>query len=97
MTQPAPAPNTLEFVLSGEIKALQAALSGPLSERAVLDLVMDLEWKVSAVSAVLENPSPETVSKYLRYVATRVSATKSRTFASSSLRLLQTVLSRAAR
>ncbi len=113
MTQPAQAQitgnapaqdQTLESILGEELKSLHAEVeslvNGGLSEeeaQGLLDWAAELEGKIKAVATVLQSPSPETVSKYLRYVAARVASTRSRTLASSSLKLLQAVLVRASR
>jgi len=109
MTQPAvsnaPAKDkTIESILGEELKSLHEEIEelvrGGLSEeeaQGLLDWASELEGKVRAVAAVLESPSPETVSTYLRYVASGIASSRSRLFAASSLRLLQAVLDRSAR
>ncbi len=111
MTQPAqaqitggaPAPESIESILGEELKDLRKEVDSlvqhGLSEeeaQGLLDWAAELEGKIKAVAAVLESPSPETVSKYLRYVASCVASSRSRRFASSSLRLLQAALERSA-
>lgn len=113
MTQPAQAQITggapvhdqsIEAILGEELKDLRKEVDSlvqhGLSEeeaQGLLDWAAELEGKIKAVAAVLGNPSPETVSKYLRYVASRVASSRNRRFAASSLRLLQAVLARSAR
>jgi hypothetical protein len=105
MTQPAaPGEETLESILSEELtdfrKEVDALVKHGLSEdeaKGLLDWASELEGKVRAVAAVLADPSPETVSKYLRYVASGISSSRSRRFAASSLRLLRAAVARAAR
>ncbi len=113
MTQPAQAQITggapthdqsVESILGEELKSLHAEIQelvkGGLSEeeaQGLLDWASELEGKIKAVATVLENPSPETVSTYLRYVASGIASSRSRRFAASSLRLLKAALDRSAR
>jgi hypothetical protein len=113
MTQPAQAQitggapvhdQTIESILGEELKSLHAEVENlvqhGLSEdeaQGLLDWAAELEGKIKAVAAILESPSPETVSKYLRYVAAGIASSRSRRFAASSLRLLQAALDRSAR
>jgi hypothetical protein len=113
MTQPAQAQITgnapaqdqsIETILGEELKNLHAEvetlIQHGLSEdeaQGLLDWAAELEGKIKAVAAVLESPSPETVAKYLRYVASGVASSRSRRFAASSLRLLRSALDRSAR
>lgn len=111
MTQPAQAQITggapaqdqsIEAILGEELKDLRKEVDSlvqhGLSEeeaKGLLDWAAELEGKIKAVAAVLENPSPETISRYLRHVAAGIASSRSRRYAASSLRLLQAALVRA--
>ncbi len=104
MTQPAVHDNSLETILSREFADLHAEvdsfLRAPPSDDGLASVrrrSAELRSVVAAVAAVLENPGPETVSKYLRYVASGTAVSRSRRFTASSLRLLQAALGRSAR
>lgn len=103
MPSPAHADGSLEAILSDELKDLrkevEELVKHGLSEdeaKGLLDWAQELEEKVRVVATILEDPSPANVSAYLRFVAGRIDTTKSRRFASSSLRLLRAALARAA-
>ncbi len=101
---PAPADDSVEAILSDELKDLrgeiEALVQHGLSDeeaQGLLDWAKELEGKIRAVASVLRDPSPANVSAYLRFVAAGVGSTKSRRFATSSLRLLGAALARSSR
>lgn len=101
----APPADDVSALLDQEIAGLREELDGlladkiegGLSEAEAQDLLawaQGLQGKVKAVAALLADPSPAGVSAYLRFISAHVAATRSRRFATSSLRILRAVLSR---
>lgn len=62
--------------------------------KAVLERASELRARIRGAAAVLRDPSPSSVSAYLRAVASDVSAVGSARRTASSLRLLQAVIAR---
>jgi len=92
---------SLESLLKAELselhKEIDSLVSGGMSEeeaRAILDWAAALEARVKHVAAVLRDPTPATVSAYLRTVAAEIGTVGSRRHTTASLRLLQAAIAR---
>lgn len=95
------APEDLSAVLSEELaelrKEVEALVEGGLSEedaQGLLEWAQQVEGRLTAVASVLSNPTPESVSRYLRFVAAGIEKSRDRRFASRSLRVLRSALCR---
>jgi hypothetical protein len=97
----APARESLESILRKDVLGLRdkvgSLVSGNLSAEeasSVLEYVSGLRARVRNVASVLKDPSPSSVSAYLRTVASDASSVRSARHTASSLKLLQAVLAR---